>query len=61
MISYQSVSSNSTSVKLDGKLVGFIMKEGEGYRYYPSNKGKLSNGGELFPNMNDVKKSLEEK
>jgi hypothetical protein len=43
------------TVKLDGKLVGEIRQEADGFRYFP--KGQKT-GGELFSTLPACKKSL---
>lgn len=55
MITY--VAGEPISVFLDNKCVGSIKKVDGGYQYFP--KGKKE-GGDIFPSIKEVKKSLEE-
>lgn len=49
-------SNNHVVVKLDGKSIGKIIQVDNGFQYFPNNS---KNGGEIYPNVNDVKQSLE--
>jgi hypothetical protein len=44
------------SVKLDGRVVGDIREERDGYRYFPR---RSKDGGLLFPTLSACKRSLE--
>jgi len=46
-----------TMVYLDGKHIGNILKVKDGFQYFP--KGKKT-GGEVFPTLEEVKRSLED-
>lgn len=56
MITYKEASKFTVDVYLGNKYVGSIQKERYGWRYSP--KGKPF-GGECFPTLEEVKKSLE--
>lgn len=57
MITYRSYSeSDSITVLLEGKIVGFIQKIPNGYQYFPNGK---KSGGEIFETVKEVKNSLE--
>lgn len=44
-------------VRLDGRLVGEIRKVEGGFRYFPKGAGQ-DGGGEVFPTVTAVQKSL---
>jgi EAL domain-containing protein (putative c-di-GMP-specific phosphodiesterase class I) len=44
------------TVKLDGRVIGKIHQDKDGFRYYP--KGQKT-GGEAFPTIAQCKRSLE--
>jgi hypothetical protein len=48
---------NTTTVKLDGKRVGFIRQDENGYAYYPVSTPKK--GGDYFPTLAACKRSIE--
>lgn len=58
MITYHEVKTKHhlTFVKLDGRIAGRIEKRKQGFQYIP--KG-MKTGGEIFPSLEALKKSLE--
>ena len=60
MLTYKKDSSGRfTSVYLDKKHIGYILKVQDGYRYKAKASGVGDHTGEVFPTIDEVKQSLE--